>query len=267
MERTSKDLNKPQIAFFDIDGTILMPDHTYQKSTVEAFKTLRSKGIEVALATGRPIHEIEDLIKELEVSIVIGYNGTLALKDGEILFKRPFNDELTHYFIEKYEEMDCQFAIYSHGKSVFSHLAHNKVEEFRSIFQMQYNEEWSDGDEVDIYGATYIDAPENIREIVTHDDVRIAPVNIEGLHNCYDFILHKENKGIAVKEVCRLLSINIKDAIAFGDGLNDAEMLEAVGVGVAMGNATDDLLPFADMQTTSVHEDGIYEGLKKLQLI
>lgn len=260
-------LKKTKIAFFDIDGTILKPDHTYDPSVIDAFTALREAGVHLALATGRPIHEIEDLIEELEIDTVIGYNGTLALHQGEVIFKRPFAKELVAELIDHYKALDCEFAMYTHGTSVFSHLKDAAVQQFIDTFQMKLNDEWYEGKEMDVFGATYIKAPQNLADQIQHEAIRIAPVNVQGLNDCYDIILHKENKGIAVREVCRHFGYDVKEAIAFGDGLNDAEMLETVGTGVAMGNATEALLPYADIQTTRVDEDGIYQGLKQLNLI
>ncbi len=66
-----------QIIFLDIDGTILRPDDTIQESTRHAVAQAKEKGIEVFLATGRPLHEIAEIGKELNISSFIGYNGAL----------------------------------------------------------------------------------------------------------------------------------------------------------------------------------------------
>jgi hydroxymethylpyrimidine pyrophosphatase-like HAD family hydrolase len=63
------------------------------------------------------------------------------------------------------------------------------------------------------------------------------------------------------------LGFELQDVYAFGDGLNDIEMLKAVGTGVAMGNGVPEAKEVADYITTDVSEDGIWNGLKKLNLI
>lgn len=65
----------------------------------------------------------------------------------------------------------------------------------------------------------------------------------------------------------RKLGFNLKDVYAFGDGLNDMEMIKTVGTGVVMGNAPDVLKQHADHITADVGEDGIFKGLKHLALI
>ena len=58
-----------------------------------------------------------------------------------------------------------------------------------------------------------------------------------------------------------LVGLKPEDAVAFGDGLNDMEMLSYVGFGIAMGNSHKDLLPYADHVTTHVDEEGVRNGL------
>ncbi len=57
------------------------------------------------------------------------------------------------------------------------------------------------------------------------------------------------------------------DAVAFGDGLNDVEMLKAVGIGVAMGNGHEKAKAVADVIAAHVDEDGIYKVMKELEII
>lgn len=56
--------------------------------------------------------------------------------------------------------------------------------------------------------------------------------------------------------------IPLKECMAFGDGGNDIAMLQHAGIGVAMGNADDDVKQYADYVTDSVDEDGIFKALK-----
>ena len=75
------------------------------------------------------------------------------------------------------------------------------------------------------------------------------------------------NKGVGVRKILDYYHLDKENAIAFGDGTNDIEMLEAVGTGVAMGNATDDVKTVADAICGHVAEDGIYHYCKEQGLI
>ena len=61
--------------------------------------------------------------------------------------------------------------------------------------------------------------------------------------------------------------MNVQDSYAFGDGLNDLEMIQTVGTGVAMGNAVDEAKAVANYETDRIENDGIVKALKHFELI
>ena len=82
-----------------------------------------------------------------------------------------------------------------------------------------------------------------------------------------DIIPATGSKGVAIEKVLDYYQIPVSEAIAFGDGGNDIEMLKTVGHGVAMGNATEDVKEIADDICGSVQDDGIFTYCKKHNLI
>ena len=74
-------------------------------------------------------------------------------------------------------------------------------------------------------------------------------------------------KGIGIEKVLKYYGIEKSQSMAFGDGNNDIEMLKAVGNGIAMGNASDDLKAVADEICGDVSEDGIYQYCLENELI
>ncbi len=75
------------------------------------------------------------------------------------------------------------------------------------------------------------------------------------------------DKGSAVKRLCEFLGVSREDTIAFGDSMNDLEMLKAVGTSVCMANGSPTLLKMAHMVCPPVTEDGLYSGFEKLNLL
>lgn len=73
----------------------------------------------------------------------------------------------------------------------------------------------------------------------------------------------KNTKAAGILEVLKHLDIPIEQSYAFGDGKNDIEMLEAVGCGIAMGNASDEVKKYADKVTDTVQNDGVAVGIEK----
>ena len=82
-----------------------------------------------------------------------------------------------------------------------------------------------------------------------------------------DLLEQQGSKARGIQAALNQLGLNMNDAMAFGDGLNDREMLQAVGLGVAMGNAHPDLKTIAHHIAPAVNEDGIYRALVDLGVI
>ena len=90
---------------------------------------------------------------------------------------------------------------------------------------------------------------------------------IRWLDDCVDIIDKDMSKAVTVLELAEKLGISQNNIIAFGDGMNDKEILAAAGIGVAMGNASEEVQAVADMVTASNDQDGIALALQKLELI
>jgi HAD superfamily hydrolase (TIGR01484 family) len=87
-----------------------------------------------------------------------------------------------------------------------------------------------------------------------------------GARTC-DVNLSNSNKAVGLTKLLEVLGIAPDEAVAFGDGLNDIEMLSLVGMGVAMGSGREELKQIANMVTISAEEEGVRYGLEKLGLI
>ena len=83
----------------------------------------------------------------------------------------------------------------------------------------------------------------------------------------FDLTLRGESKAVGIKHLVEAMGKDIKDTIAFGDGRNDIEMLEEVGIGVAMGNGCQEAKSVADYITDSIENEGISKALMNFDLI
>nr|WP_256444868.1 HAD hydrolase family protein [Gemella sp. zg-570] len=82
-----------------------------------------------------------------------------------------------------------------------------------------------------------------------------------------DIIAKDGGKDVGIKKLAAYYGIDIKETMAFGDGGNDMDMLKSVALGVAMGNARDDVKKVADYITDTVDNDGIEKALKYFKII
>lgn len=258
-----------KVVFLDIDGTILRPDHSYSENTKKAISQLQEQGIEVFLATGRPIHEIKELGKELNIDSFIGYNGAHAIYNEETIVDETMKKDIVEQFIEVSMAKQHELVMYTNGTNVLTQIDSPISKQFVDTFQMHHNAKFSP-DVIDkILGMTVMNLQEGDESLYESFDenIRLARVNVDGVRHAYDVLRLDVNKGEAIKKALDVLNIPREQSIAFGDGLNDKEMLQTVGESFAMGNASPELFQYAKHKTTTVEEDGIYVGLKKLGLV
>ena len=87
--------------------------------------------------------------------------------------------------------------------------------------------------------------------------------------DCYNGeIIQKDmDKGEAMERVCEYYGADMADTVAFGDSMNDFEVLQAAGTGIAMGNAVSELKEIADYVTADIEEDGIFKACRYFHLI
>ncbi|WP_047981774.1 Cof-type HAD-IIB family hydrolase [Ornithinibacillus contaminans] len=256
-----------KILFLDIDGTILKPDHTYHPKTKEAIKQIQSQGMEVFLATGRPAHELSELAEELQVESYIGYNGAYAVYQDETILDEPMKKETLIKYLEIAKESGHEIILYTSERNYVTSTDSPYMIRFMELFQLTEKNLITEDILDDVLGATLLNVPPEETSRYEIDDIRLAQVNVNGAENCYDVIRKAVNKGEAVRTVLNRLNIPKEQAIAFGDGMNDKEMLELVGEGFAMGNAHPDLFQYANHKTTTVSEAGVFSGLEKLGLV
>lgn len=256
-----------KILFLDIDGTILRPDDTIEDSTKKAIKEVKQQGIEVILATGRPLHEIYDIAKELSIHSFIGYNGAYAVYKGNSVVKEPMDSFLIEKYIQIAKKHHHEIVFYTHEKNAFLDMESPFTKEITEKFHLQQNIAFTADIVKDILGLTLINVDENETSLYDQEGIHLSQVNVDGLRHCYDVIRDKVNKGYAVSKVLDYLNLPSECAIAFGDGMNDKEMLQVVGEGFAMGNGHPDLFAYANHKTTEVTNSGVYNGLKSLGLV
>ncbi|WLV24064.1 HAD family hydrolase [Aciduricibacillus chroicocephali] len=258
-----------KVLFLDIDGTILKPDYSYDSSTKEAIAKAKANGVEVFLATGKPFYEIKSLATELNITSFISFNGAYATMNGKELFKRPFKKELVEHYLRLANENGHEIGLYTDHRSEYTDLYASSVQKFTKALHMTENAQLNPNDIPPALGVTLmgVNTEEELEPYLIDPSVRLSQVNVYGTEDCYDLIRQDVNKGIGVEHVLKELGLNKDQAIAFGDGMNDKEMLQAVGHSFAMANANPELFQYAKYKTTSVEDSGIAKGLEKLGVI
>ncbi|MRH43875.1 Cof-type HAD-IIB family hydrolase [Aquibacillus halophilus] len=261
-------MTKYQAVFLDIDGTVLTQDDRVEQSTKIAIQQIQDKGIEVFLATGRPVHEIAYLADELNINSFIGYNGAFAICDNQEIVKEAMNPAIVEQFTTIARSKGHEMLLFSNRQNLFLSLESPISKQIIEFLHFKNNAEFTNDNYGDILSMCLMNlGDEDLSFYETNENLRLSPVHADGMRNDFDVIRESVNKGHAVSKVLKHLGISPENAIAFGDGMNDKEMLTVVGEGFAMGNAHPLLFKHAKHRTTDVSNSGIFNGLKSLGLV
>ena len=256
-----------KIAFFDVDGTLVdMKKKVITPAMIETLKHLKENGIILCMATGRGPYLVPSF-PGIDFDVFLSYNASYCYTKDEVIFSNPIPKEDVKAIVENASEIHrpvflagvegggangCDkdladyFAIAKSKVNVLDNFDFEKLMD-KKVYQMM----------VGCYKEEYADI---LRDV---DGARITA----WWKRAADITPANGNKGVGVRKILDYYHLDKENAIAFGDGTNDIEMLEAVGTGVAMGNATDDVKTVADAICGHVAEDGIYHYCKEQGLI
>lgn len=257
---------KPMIKaiFFDIDGTLVsFRTHTIPQSTLDAVHEVRQKGIKVFIATGRPLPFINNL-GALEYDGIMSANGaSIRLNDGTIIRHTPVDKADIRRMVEYQNQNHLAVAYATDEEAFVTHYNDN----FHEVFEL-----------LDLKTPRVLQ-PEDalhkdiIQVIAFFNEQEEPHIMSQVLQNCEaqrwhpffaDCIHSGTNKATGIDDVAAYLGIDISETMAFGDGGNDKVMLSHAGIGIAMGNASDDVKLYAKMVTDSVDNDGISKILHQI---
>lgn len=253
--------------FFDIDGTLVsFKTHEVPQSTIDALDILRKKGIKVFIATGRHFSSINNL-GDLKFDGYVTLNGGYCFAgEDKVIYKHSIPDrdiEALISYLETEESFPCAFV---QEKDIFMNYKDETVEE---IFGMLNFPEPPIRPMDDIRGKTVYqlvsfftaEQEKKIMSILSHcESTRWNPLFT-------DVVPAGSSKRIGIDKMLEYFKIPLNECMAFGDGGNDIAMLEHAGIGVAMGNAEDNVKQYADYITDSVDDDGIIKALRHLNII
>lgn len=225
----------------DLDGTLLNSEHTISDFTREVIRKVKEKGIKICIATGRHYEDAKFFKNMLGLdSYMITSNGAVVHDEkGNVIINHCIPKEIANEIIDIDMDKDIHKNIYLkdswcaevvlpeaqefHRESGFMHVI--------KPFEQLKNEE--------INKFFYINEDENkIRDLEEYFVSNFkGKLNVTlSLPTCLEIMDRGVSKASAIKEVLEKLDIKTEEAMAFGDGLNDYEMLKVVGKGLIMGN-------------------------------
>lgn len=253
-----------KLIFFDIDGTLVDSNtHIVPASTIKALQLLRKKGHTLCICSGRSLISL----KEGEFEKLIDWD-IYVCNNGQAIYNHDFQplqltcipSDIVHACLHKAEELNSPLFIMGESNRLTTEpntYVIESTEYFKEIIPpvLPYDESFV------LMMIAYGPMGYDYQEYRDIEGIEVIP----GPSTYADIILKGFHKHLGIQFV--LDYFNKSEYIAFGDSLNDVEMLENATIGVAMGNGFDEVKDVADFVTTEVWNDGIYVALQKLNLI
>lgn len=275
---------KKKIIFLDIDGTLTEPGcNEPPASAMQAIRRTQEKGNLVFLCTGRNYDMLSPLLS-------YGFDGVIASSGAyircgeEVIYDCPMTDKEQETVMKLLKEngifrtVECldgsytdegfkEFLKKNAGVNGNSELLRWRRQIEKSLNIRPMSE----------YGGQPI---YKIVMMVLSEEQLSEPRRVLG--DKFDFCIQEHdrsgfvngelikkdyNKGTALKKVCAYYDVSVENSIAYGDSMNDLEMMEAAGLSVCMENGSGKLKELADDICPSVQDDGIYHSFEKYMLL
>ena len=255
--------------FFDIDGTLVsFNTHKIAQSTIDGLNIAKERGIKIFISTGRPlsfINKLEDIEHLIDGYITTNGSYNFMGKSVISMHSIPKEEVLTLVdYLNKHE-----YPAILVGTDNTAVINHKPIVD-RIV--------------IDTLNITNIDFSITAKTVLQQDILQITPfitqeqqdIIMPQIPHCASERWHPEfidtvnkqaSKGKALSDIVAYNDLLISETMAFGDGGNDISMLLKAGVGVAMGNANDNVKAMANYVTSSADDDGIYKALKHFEVI
>lgn len=260
----------------DMDGTLLNKDHNISNENCDAIRKAIEMGVKVVLTSGRPLSGLQDHLNKLnlttEEDYVISLNGSIIqnAKSKEVLYKNRLSLEEVKYIYNLSTEMGIAIHAITMDKCITPKW--NKYAEFEAKLNNL---------EVELVDFDKLDSNTEIIKLMLSEEKeildKIIPKLPQKLYNEFsisksapfyiDVLPNKVSKGYAIEALAKKLGIEKNEIICMGDAGNDEHMIKYAGLGVAMGNADDELKEVANYITKSNDEHGVAHVIDKFILL
>jgi len=253
----------------DLDGTLLTPAHIVSEQTKVTINKLLKQGKKFIIATGRHHVDVESIRKTIGADIyLITSNGARVHdKNGQLIYSKNIAEHTAQLITEiKLPDSvqanvfrDDEWLVNKPNPDILS-FSHDSAFVYQVVDLVTTSK-------ADIAKFFFCGPHADLVQLATQIRAQFGQqLNITfSLPECLEIMNVEVNKAAALREVLKIKGYSLTEAIAFGDGMNDLEMLQAVGKGLVMGNASDMLraaLPEFEV-IGSAAEDGVAHYIEK----
>ena len=249
-------MNRPDIIFFDIDGTLLdFGKKDLSPKTREALLKLRANGIRICIATGRSPLAVPRFAG-VEFDAYLTYNGCYCYEGSKMIYSNPMPQADVQTIIRNAAAMGRALSVATKDRLI-SNGTDADLEQYYAFGSQKVtiSDEFDEVSKGEIYQLLMACRKEEYAQVLqnTHG----AKIT-SWWDRAVDIIPADGGKGTGIAKMLEYYGIDRSRAMAFGDGNNDIEMFQAVDMGIAMENASENLKAVAADTCGSVAEDGVY---------
>jgi len=260
-----------KMVVLDLDDTLLNKEHRISHQTIDTLELLKSRGVEIVVATGRMYCSALPYIKQLGlIGSMITYNGAYIkdVEKNEVIFHQPIELNIAKEILLEAEAADLYTNIYIDDKLYVKELGpesdlYEKISRVDAIPVGKLSEFISEVPTKLLIVEEDLDKNQHYRNLFKEkyrDSVEVT----ESKAFFIEFMAKDVSKGKAIKIVADNLNVNLKEIIAIGDSWNDIEMIKTAGLGIAMGNAPDGVKKHADMIADTHDNEGVSNILTEI---
>jgi len=260
-----------KVIFFDVDGTLIDAHadvHTVPEDALKAMKRLQALGHKMIICSGRPKLMLGDYFLNLGFDGYVLANGAYVELDGKSVYENRMDESLTQDIVELLDSLGAEYMLET-ADNIYIRPGCTEIPKFfaRSgigdIFT--YTDDMAslipytlkiEPNIMDDDIARFKDAAENFALIPCFDN--------HGTGNTFEIYSPSVSKATGMAELLKAMGVDQSQTIAFGDGVNDMEMIRYAHTGVAMANGVQALKDIADIVAPAVKDNGLYQTLKEL---
>ncbi|HHF08799.1 MAG TPA: HAD family phosphatase [Kosmotoga arenicorallina] len=255
----------------DLDGTLLDKDHLVNRCVASTLEKIRSMGLDITFATGRALHATKPYTEALNIE------KPVILLNGARIYDPVADKYLVQYRFQKSSVVRILNSEFTKRATVGIFIedetylwnVHTGASDYIYRDAMTYRST-KDPFSLDLNSVVKIvfsSFPEVLNDIYESCkfELRNAAEIVRSERDLIEFLPPGVNKGTALEKLCSLLEIKMENVIAVGDSLNDLQMIKKAGVGVAVGNASEEVKRVSKIVLGANRGEGFKELIEHLQ--
>ncbi len=254
---------KYKLMAVDMDDTLLDNRGRISEKTVKIIRNIVQKGVVFTICTGRPIQGVEEYCSLLGLKgPVITYNGAVIVDTGtqEVLFAQELTRDDAGKILELGRRYDTTMCIWADGR-LYGNKMNDRIYDYQKLSggEPQPAGDFEELLDMGITKILWYDEAGKIERFRT----QLSPDMFSETAYCtskpvfLEFFSSRVSKGAALAKIGDMYGIRREEMVAVGDGLNDLSMIQYAGMGVAMGNAQEEVKRAAQFVTSSNDQEGV----------